>query len=173
MSISSHTMHSGAQRFVTSGVITAGLCLAAMQSSWAAEPPNPKDLMEGNWVLKVDQSKFCKDAPKQSAREIVDAGWGLVVTHWTGIDAKGVPIDIWYVARLDGTKYPADIMKPSPVAISWKLVSPRQVDFIDWSKDNKTIATNVRTVSEDGQTMTQKTKLTGQTCEDVQVFARQ
>jgi len=154
-------------------VIAAGLSLAAVQSSLAAEPPNPKDLMEGNWVLQVSQSKFCKDAPKQSAREIFDAGWGLVATHWTGIDAKGVPIDIRYVARFDGTKYPADIVKPANVAISWKLINPRQVEFVDWSKDNKAIAQNTRTVSEDGQTMTQKTKATGQTCEDVQVFARQ
>ena len=173
MSISSHEMRSGTRRLTLGCAIAAGLSLAAVQSSLATEPPNPKDLMEGNWVLQVSQSKFCKEAPKQSAREIFDAGWGLVSTHWTGVDAKGAPVDIRYVMRLDGTKYPADIVKPTDVAISWKLVNPRQVDFVDWSKDNKVIARNVRTVSEDGQTMTQKTTAAGQTCEDVQVFTRQ
>ena len=135
--------------------------------------PNPKDLMEGNWVLQPGQSKFCKEEPKQSSREIVDAGWGLIVTHWTGVDAKGAPVDIRYVLRYDGQKYPADILKPVDVAISWKLVNPHQVEFVDWSKDGKAIARNVRTISDDGQTMTQKTRPTGQTCEDVQVFTRQ
>jgi hypothetical protein len=159
---------------LTACAVAAGLCLTASQSSVATgAPPNPQDLTQGNWVLQVGQSKWCKEGPKQSSREIVNAGWGLIATHWTGVDAKGAPVDIRYVYRYDGEKYPADISKAADVAISWKLVSPRQVDFVDWSKDNKPIAQNVRTVSEDGQTMTQKTKLTGQNCEDVQVFSRQ
>jgi hypothetical protein len=151
---------------------TAAVCLLTAGSALAAvEAPNPKDLTQGKWELQVAKSKFCKEAPKQSSREIVDAGWGLLVTHWTGVDSKGAPVDIRYVLRYDGQKYPADI-KPVDVAISWKLVSPRQVEFVDWSKDNKAIAQNVRTISDDGQTMTQKTKYTGQACEDVQVFER-
>ena len=154
--------------------VAAGLCLASAPCSAATvAPPNPKDLMQGKWVLQTGDSKFCKDAPKQSAREIVDLGWGLLVTHWTGVDSKGAPMDIRYVLRYDGRKYPADILKPVDVAISWKLVNPRRVEFVDWSKDNKVIATNVRTISEDGQTMTQKTKRAGDACEDVQVFQRQ
>jgi hypothetical protein len=172
MSTSSNKRRSSTHLFSACS-LAAGLCLVAQSSVATVEPPNAKDLMEGKWVLQSDNSKFCKDAPKQSSREIVDAGWGLIVTHWTGVDSKGAPMDIRYVLRFDGQKYPADIMKPADVAISWKLVSPRQVEFVDWSKDNKVIAQNVRTVSEDGQTMTQKTKHPGQACEDVQVFVRQ
>jgi hypothetical protein len=151
----------------------AGLCLVAQSSVATVEPPNPKDLMEGKWVLQTNNSKFCKDAPKQSSRDIVDAGWGMLVTHWTGVDSKGAPVDIRYVLRFDGQKYPADIIKPVDVAISWKLVSPREVEFVDWSKDDKVIARNTRTISDDGQTMTQKTRRPGEACEDVQVFTRQ
>jgi hypothetical protein len=173
MSISIHERRSSAV-FISACAVAAGLCLVTAESSIATTaPPNPKDLTEGNWVLQTSQSKFCKEGPKQSSREIVNAGWGLISTHWTGVDPKGTPVDIRYVYRYDGQKYPADISKAADVAISWKLVNPRQVEFVDWSKDNKPIAQNVRTVSEDGQTMTQKTKATGQSCEDVQVFMRQ
>jgi hypothetical protein len=105
----------------------------------------------------------------------LDAGWGFVSVHWTGVDSKGTPIDSRYVYRLDGKKYPSDIVKPSEVAITWKQVSPSRIEFVDWSKDNKVIAENVRTVSSDGQTMTQTTKFSGkaaQSCQDVQVFER-
>jgi hypothetical protein len=173
MSTSSNKRRSSTHLFSACSLATAGLCLVAQSGVATVEPPNPKDLTEGNWVLRGNDSKYCKDAPKQSSREIVNAGWGLMATHWTGVDSKGAPVDIRYVWRYDGQKYPADILKRVDVAISWKLVNPRQVEFVDWSKDNKIIAQNVRTVSEDGQTMTQKTKFPGQACEDVQVFVRQ
>lgn len=173
MSTSSNKRRSSTRLFSAWPLATAGLCLIAQSSMATVASPNPKDLTVGNWILQGGVSKFCKDAPKQSNREILDAGWGLVSTHWTAVDSKGAPVDIRYVFRYDGQKYPADITKRVDVAISWKLVNPRLVEFVDWSKDDKIIAQNVRTVSEDGQTMTQKTKVTGQACEDVQVFARQ
>lgn len=173
MSMSSNLRRSSIRLFSDCLLVTVGLCLAAQSSMASVEPPDPKDLTEGKWVLQGNDSKFCKDAPKQSSREIVNAGWGLMVTHWTGVDSKGVPVDIRYVWRYDGGKYPADIMKPVDIAISWRLVNPHQVELVDWSKDNKVIAKSVRTVSADGQTMTQKTQYPGQACEDVQVFVRQ
>ena len=155
---------------------TAAVCLlSASGVSAAVEAPNPKDLTVGKWELKLAQSKFCKDAPQRSAREIVDAGWGLMSVHWTGVDAKGAPIDIRYVWRFDGKKYPDDIVNTSDVAIIWKRVSPSRVEFADWSKDNKKTAESVRIVSDDGQTMTQTTKhldRPDQSCQDVQVFER-
>jgi hypothetical protein len=155
---------------------TASVCLLAAGSALAAiEAPNPKDLTQGKWELQVAKSKFCKEAPQHATREIFDAGWGLVSVHWTGADSKGTPIDIRYVYRFDGQKYPSDIVKPSDVAITWKKVSPSRVEFVDWSKENKMIAENVRIVSSDGQTMTQTTKYSGkadQSCQDVQVFER-
>lgn len=154
----------------------AAVCLlAAGNASAAVEPPNSKDLTQGKWELQAAKSKFCKDAPQHAAREIFDAGWGLISVHWTGTDVKGAPIDNRYVYRYDGQKYPVDILKPGEVSITWKLVSPSRVEFVDWSKDNKMIAENVRIVSDDGQTMTQTTKFSGkpdQSCQDVQVFER-
>jgi hypothetical protein len=150
-------------------LLTAGSALAAV------EAPNPKDLTQGKWELQLAQSKFCKDPPQHASREIFDAGWGFVSVHWTGVDAKGTAIDSRYVYRFDGQKYPSDIVKPSEVSITWKKVSPSRIEFVDWSKDNKMLAENVRTVSSDGQTMTQTTKFSGkaaQACQDVQVFER-
>jgi hypothetical protein len=155
---------------------TAAVCLLAAGSAGAAvEAPNPKDLTVGKWELQLAQSKFCKDAPQRASREIFDAGWGFVSVHWTGVDSKGATIDSRYVYRFDGQKYPSDLVKPSEVAITWKQVSASRVEFVDWSKDNKMIAENVRTVSSDGQTMTQTTKFSGKaapSCQDVQVFER-
>ena len=146
----------------------------ATSAAFAVEPPNPKDLTQGKWELMLDKSKFCKPAPRKGTREIVDAGWGLISVHWTGVDAQGKSTDTWYVWRYDGEKYPADISKPAKEAITWKLVNPSRVEFKHWSKDNKMTEELVRTVSADGQEMTQtRAYLGGAECVDTQVFKRQ
>jgi hypothetical protein len=148
-------------------------CLG-MNAALAAEPPNPADLTQGIWEMDPVKSKFCKPAPQKSRREIFDAGWGLISAHWTGIDAKGNPVDARYVWRYDGAKYPADIKKPAAEAISWKLVNPHRVEFVHWSKDGRITEELVREVSKDGQEMTQTRKYLGAAeCADVQVFRRQ
>ena len=150
--------------------------LFASHGGFATEPSNPKDLTQGNWSLDLSKSKFCKPAPKSTKRSIFDAGWGLMVVHWTGIDQDGKPVDTRYVWRYDGEKYPATIDRADDArreAISWKLVSPSRVEFVHWSKANKITEELVRTVSADGQEMTQSRKyLGGAECVDVQVFRR-
>jgi hypothetical protein len=142
-------------------------------TSFAVQPANPKDLTQGKWELVLSKSKFCKPAPRSSTREIVDAGWNLISVHWTGLDADGKAVDNWYVWRYDGEKYPADITKPAAEAITWKLVSPTRVEFKHWSKDNKMTEELVRTVTSDGQEMTQtRAYLGGKECVDTQVFKR-
>jgi hypothetical protein len=140
----------------------------------ATPPPNQKDLTQGTWDLQLAKSKFsCTPAPQKSSREIVDVGWGLIVTHWTGADSKGQPTDFRYVYRYDGTKYPSEIEKPADEAIVWKLVNPRRVEFTHYSKDDKITQELSRIVTADGKTMTQVTKYIGKPCgEDVQVFER-
>ncbi len=146
----------------------------------AAEPA-AKDSEIGKWELQLSKSHFCNPAaaPQKSTRDIFDAGGGIVLIHWTGVDPKGKPVDIRYVLRYDGKKYafPSDAAEPA-VYISWKRVSPSEVAFIDWSKDGKKLAENTRSVSSDGSTMTQSTTAldaNGQkaTCTDHQVFERQ
>jgi hypothetical protein len=156
----------------------AGLALVACfaaAGAFAVEPPNPKDLTQGKWELDLQKSRFCKPKPRKGTREIVEAGWGLVSTHWTGMDANGKPIDTWYVWRYDGEKYPANIGSPANEAITWKLVNPARVEFKHWSKDNRMTEDLVRTVSADGQEMTQtRAYLTSsKECVDTQVFKRQ
>ena len=167
----------GARRWVAQTCQAIGLmALFVSGSSMAATPPNPKDLTQGTWEMDLKQSKFCKPAPKSSKRQIFDAGWGMMVVHWTGIDNDGKPVDSRYVWRYDGQKYPAGIDgpdEPGREAISWKLVNPSRVEFIHWSKDNKITEELFRTVSADGQEMTQSRKyLGGAECVDVQVFKR-
>jgi hypothetical protein len=153
---------------------TASIAAALVATAAAAvEAPNPKDLTQGVWELNLAKSKFCKPQPRSGRREIVDVGWGLIGVHWTGVDADGKPIDVRYVWRYDGEKYPATIMEPAKEAISWKLVNPSRVEFVHWSKDNKKTEELVRTVTPDGQEMTQtRSYLGGAECVDVQVFKR-
>jgi hypothetical protein len=163
----------------TLSAVAALVALFATSAAMAAEPPNPKDLTQGLWELELSKSKFCKPAPKKSTRHIFDAGWGLMVVHWTGIDDKGKPMETRYVWRYDGEKYPATIDKEAAEAISWKLVNPSLVEFTHWSKTDKVTEELVRTVSKDGQEMTQTRKYLGAKadgkaeCVDTQVFKRQ
>ncbi len=150
-----------------SGLVGLGPCRAA-------EPPNPQDLTQGDWQMVPAQSKFCGPAPWASRRRIYDAGWGLIAVHWTGTDAQGKPIDIRYVWRYDGQKYPSNIAGTAVEAITWKLVNPHRVEFEHWSKDNHKTQELLRTVSADGQEMTQTLKyLGGAECVETQVFRRQ
>jgi hypothetical protein len=150
----------------------AAVMLLAPAMAIAVEPPNQKDLTQGRWELNLAKSKFCGPAPKKSERVIVDAGWGLIYTTWTGVDADGNPVLIHYVARYDGDKYPAGLDRPATESITWKLVSPNRLEFVHWSKDDNMTSSYVRTVSTDGQTMTQNAKFVGQACEESQVFER-
>ena len=150
----------------------AAVLLLTSATSRAVEPPNPKDLTQGKWELNVAKSKFCGAAPKKSERVIVDAGWGLIYTTWTGVDADGNPVLIHYVARYDGDKYPAGLDRPAKESNPWKVVNPNRPEFVPWSKDDKMTSSYVRTVSTDGQTMTQSAKFVGQDCEESQVFER-
>ncbi len=109
-------------------------------------------------------------------RAIVDEGFGLVSVHWTGANAKGQPYDIHYVYSYDGRKYPVGEFsgRKSREAITYHLINPRRVEFQHWSLDGKMTQDLARTVSDDGQTMTQTTKLSNRPgCTDVQVFQRQ
>jgi hypothetical protein len=139
----------------------------------AVEPPNPEDLTQGVWELDLEKSRFCKPTPQRSKREILDAGWGLISVYWTGIDSSGKPIDVRYVYRYDGEKYPSTIKGPADESITWDLVSPHRVEFVHWSKDDRITEELVRTVSSDGQEMTQTRKYIGpEECVDTQVFRR-
>lgn len=146
-----------------------------------AGEPAATDLQVGKWELRPARSHFCKPeaAPRRSVREIFDVGGHIYLNHWTGIDAKGMPIDYLYIVRYDSRKYafPAASWDPR-VYMSWKRISTSKVSFLDWSKGGKVIAENTRTVSPDGRTMVQATTAIDangrkSSCTDTQVFAKQ
>lgn len=155
-----------------SAFAAAAVSICLVSAAGAATVPNPKDLTQGNWELNLTKSKFCGDAPQKSARQIFDAGWNMIVVEQSGINAKGEPTSGRYVYRYDGDKYPDVITRAAKEAITWKLVSPNRVEFVHWSVDNKVTSEYVRTVSDDGQTMTQTGKFVGRECVDSQVFDR-
>lgn len=180
MVIVSSLLRLGVTRWHVLYLVWALLGLVVVRISLAAEPPNPKDLTQGFWEVDMSQAKYCggtsqgQAAPKVSRRHIYDAGFGLVVVHWTGTQASGKPFDVRYVYRYDGEKYPASIDAPdADEAIVWKLVDPHHVEFTHYNKANQVTQQLARTVSEDGQVMTQTTRYTNQPgCEESQVFKR-
>jgi hypothetical protein len=161
-------------------LVWALLGLVLVRSGLAAEPPNPQDLTQGSWEVDMTKAKYCggesqgQSAPKASRRHIYDAGFGLIVVHWTGTRGNGKPFDTRYVYRYDGEKYPASIDGPDAnEAIVWKLVDPHHVEFTHYNKENQVTQQLARTVSDDGQVMTQTTRYTNRPgCEEVQVFNR-
>jgi hypothetical protein len=165
------------QLFAAVAFISACLqCVATLAGEPAATDPQV-----GKWELQPASSHFCKPeaAPQKSVREIFDVGGHIYLNHWTGIDAKGKPIDYLYIARYDNRKYafPAASWDPL-VYMSWKRISTSKVSFLDWSKVGKVIAENTRTVSPDGRTMVQATTAIDasgrkSSCTDTQVFAKQ
>ena len=182
MLIVSSLLRLGVTRWHVLYLAWALLGLVVMRVGFAAElnPPNPKDLTQGTWEVDISKAKYCEGqsqgeaAPKVSRRHIYDAGFGLIVVHWTGIRGNGKPFDVRYVYRYDGEKYPASIDEPDAAeAIVWKLVDPHHVEFTHYAKDNQITQQLSRTVSEDGQVMTQTTRYTNRPgCEEVQVFHR-
>jgi hypothetical protein len=155
-------------------LFASALAVIGMTSAQAAvTPPNPNDLTQGKWELQVAKSKFCGRGPQKSTREIFEAGWGLISVIWESINADGKPTTSRYVYRYDGDKYPSNSDRVASEAITWKLVNPRRVEFVHWSKDNKITSEYVRAVSEDGQTMTQSAKfISPAPCDELQVFER-
>lgn len=182
MFIVSSLLRMGVTRWHVLYLVWALLGLVVVRSGLAAEvnPPNPKDLTQGTWEVDMSQAKYCSGesqgeaAPKVSRRHIYDAGFGLIVVHWTGTRGNGQPFDVRYVYRYDGDKYPASIDEPDAnEAIVWKLVDPHHVEFTHYNKDNQITQQLTRTVSENGQVMTQTTRYTNRPgCEEVQVFNR-
>jgi hypothetical protein len=152
------------------GLMAISLCWAS--AAQASSSPHAKDMTQGNWELNLAKSKFCGAAPQKSARQIFDAGWNMIVVEQSGVNAKGEATSGRYVYRYDGDKYPDAITRAAKEAITWKLVSPNRVEFVHWSPDNKITSEYVRTVSDDGQTMTQTGKFVGRECVDSQVFDR-
>jgi hypothetical protein len=173
------TAAAGAASLVGVLILASGTRVGA-----AVEPPNPKDLTQGTWELNLQKSKFCPTnarggpatPPRGGARVISDVGWGLVAVQQIGVNERGERTGegrISYVLKYDGKKYPANVDRPSNEAIIWKLVDPHHVQFAHYSKDDKVTQELARTVSQDGQEMTQTTKYPARECIDVQVFDRQ
>jgi hypothetical protein len=147
----------------------------------AVQPPNPKDLTQGTWEMNLQKTKMCpNDAgvtnpPRGGGRVISDLGWGFIAVQQIGVDAEGNKTGegrISYIQKYDGKKYPANVDRPSNEAIIWTLVNPHRVEFEHVNSAGTVTSSYVRTVTEDGQEMTQTTKRPDRDCVDQQVFDR-
>jgi len=130
--------------------------------------------MEGTWKLNVAKSKFSPGpAPKSMTVTYSSVGTDGVKIVVTATPATG-PAQQWEMtARYDGKDHP---MAGNPEA---DTIAMKKVDDLTgestFKKAGKITATNVRTLSKDGKTLTITTKGTttdGKPRNDVQVFER-
>ena len=132
----------------------------------------------GKWKLNLSKSRYSPGPPTTQAetRTIEDRGCGLILMTAERISLKGDRIFVQYAAKYDGKDYPK-LVRGSKTAnsISLRAIDGFSVEGIE-KEDGKITTTYIRTVSPDGNTMTQTMEsfnAQGQRIKRVLVFERQ
>jgi hypothetical protein len=114
--------------------------------------PTGDDLLYGTWTLNVSKSRFSPGPPPKSQRRTYEAHPdGMKVTIRI-IEANGHSSTIQFIATSDSVEYP---VTGSP---DYDMISLRRVDAhraeATLSHAGKVFGKALRSISEDGQTMT-------------------
>jgi len=132
------------------------------------------DPVLGTWQLNLVKSKFSPGpAPKSMTRTYEESAQGTVTLTINTTSAEGKTGSVTYPYKNDGKPYPvsgtADADMASVTTVTASKASFKQI------RAGATIATGVRTVSNDGKTLTvaQKgTHASGAPFDDVMVYDR-
>lgn len=150
--------------------LAAALVLALSLGAGAAQPRDP---LEGTWILDVAKSTFrVAPGPRGQTRNYsVDNGVEKLVARGVSWDKK--PTLVRYAARYDGKDY--DITG----SLGGDKISLRRIDAntteSSQKRDGKVVIVATRTVSPDGKTLTVVSKGTtaeGQTIDSILIFDR-
>lgn len=161
-------MKSGSPRRLVALIVT--LAIVAFASSAGAQAPKG---LAGTWKLNAAKSTFSPGpAPKSMTVTYTPQGDGMkIVADMT--PAEGAAQHWEMTAHYDGKDYPVT-GNPNADTASFKLVNDRTGEST-FKKNGKVTATNTRTLSADGQTLTITSKgatVDGKPRSDVQVFQR-
>lgn len=148
--------------------LVAALAVTGLPRTAAAQTPKG---LEGTWTLDLAKSKFSPGpAPKSLTVTYTPQGDALKIVV-DATPAEG-PAQHWEMTpKYDGKEYPVT-GNPNADTISVKVVNERRV-VSTLKKDGKVTATNTRTLSADGKTLTIAVKGTtpdGKPRSDMQVF---
>ena len=155
-------------------LVRAVLAIVVATSGVAIAEAAAADPVIGTWQLNVSKSKFTPGpAPKSETRTYSQSGPSItLVIKRVGADGNEMTSQATY--QLDGKDYPWT-GDPSVDSLSVKQVDSNTVKFTQ-NKAGKVVSTGSRTVSQDGKTLTLKSKGTtakGEKSENVGVFDKQ
>jgi hypothetical protein len=132
----------------------------------------------GVWKLNLAKSKYNPGPPQtqMETRTIEDRGGGVILMTAERISLNGERTIIQYVAKYDGKAYPKMVLGAKTLSsISLKAIDLYTVEGTE-KEDGKVTARYTRTVSKDGNTMTQSMEsmnAQGQKIRRIMVFDRQ
>jgi hypothetical protein len=145
----------------------------AQAAAPAAAAPHPSAL--GTWKLNVAKSTFTPGPGwrSQTRTYSLEPGGGVLIV-WTGIGARGEPMHVSFISRLDGKDYPMtgsdNYDTLNGVAVDAFTVKSEE------KRGGKVVGIAVRTISPDGNVMTityEGTDRKGEKFSQVLVFVRQ
>jgi len=163
-------MKKGALRLFISAVLAMFISTSALSQT--------VDPAIGVWKLNLARSKYDPGPPqtREETRTIEDRGCGTILMTAERINLKGERTIIQYVAKYDGKDYPKMILGAKTISsVSLKAIDPYTVEGTE-KEDGKVTTKYTRTVSSDGNTMTQSMESTnaqGQKIRRILVFERQ
>jgi hypothetical protein len=138
-----------------------------------AAPPAPSAL--GTWKLNVAKSTFTPGPGwrSQTRTYTLEPGGGVLI-RWDGVGARGEPMHVSFISRLDGKDYPMNGSDKydtlNGVAVDAFTVKSEE------KRGGKVVGIAVRTISADGKVMTvtdEGTDRKGEKFSQMLVFDRQ
>ena len=173
--------------------LIAGFALIAWSTLFAAQGPSQAvDPIIGTWKQNMARSTYSPGGPPPnvafSVREYAAGTDGSIVAITMNVDPRGLPsLGAISAANYDGKEYAqhtvatlatslaSHIQPGMDRTIAYKRVDPYTVEIVQ-RQGGDVIARNIRTVSRDGKTMTDRadyTNAAGQRVTNVLIFEKQ
>jgi hypothetical protein len=134
-----------------------GAILALVGGMAVATAGEGADPVVGTWHLDAGKSTFASGPALKDQTRIYERSGSKISLEMKSMTVDGKATSMKTTYQLDGKDYPVT-GAPNYDAISGKQLDSHTVDFV-LSKNGKKMGTTTRTVSEDGKTLTVKTKV--------------
>ena len=170
-----------------------GFALMAWSTLFAAQGPSQvDDLILGTWKQNMARSTYSPGGPPPnvaySVRQYAAGADGSIVAITMNVDPQGLPsLGAISAANYDAREYAQHTVATLATSlgshigprmdrtISYKRIDPYTVEIVQKQND-EVIARNIRTISRDGKTMTDRadyTNAAGQRVTNVLIFEKQ
>jgi len=174
--------------------LVVGVALIAWSTLFAAQSTSQADdLIIGTWKQNMARSTYSPGAPPPnvaySVRQYAAGTDGSIVAITMNVDPHGLPsLGAISAANYDGKEYAQHTVATLATSLSSHIVGPRMDRTISYKRidpytveivqrqNDEVIARNIRTISRDGKTMTDRadyTNAAGQRVTNVLIFEKQ